>query len=55
MSTCGCSGCVGPDELPSERQPYHGANEFIVDAMTVAGPAEVMHWDEQEGERRNMG
>jgi hypothetical protein len=44
-----------PDELPSGRQPYHGANEFImsnamdiVDAMTVAGPAEVTHWDEQE-------
>src|SRR6266516_8122995 len=41
------------DELPNKRQPYHGGNELImsnamdiVDAMTVAGPAEDTHWDE---------
>src|SRR5256714_1160403 len=41
-----------PDELPNKRQSYHGGNELImsnamdiVDAMTVAGPAAVTHWD----------
>ena len=27
----------------------------IVDAMTVAGPAEVTHWDEQEDEQEDLG
>ena len=51
-----------PDELPMKRQPYHGANEFImsnamdiVDAMTVAGPAEVKQWDEQNDEQDDLG
>lgn len=51
-----------PDELPSKRQPYHGANELImsnamdiVDAMTVAGPAEVTHWDEHRDEQEDLG
>ena len=45
-----------------KRQPYHGANEFImsnamdiVDAMTVAGPAEVKQWDEQNDEQDDLG
>jgi hypothetical protein len=51
-----------PDELPNKRQPYHGANELImsnamdiVDAMTVAGPAEVTHWDEYKDEQEDLG
>ena len=51
-----------PDELPSRRQPYHDVNEFIrsnaidtVDAMTVAGPAEVSHWDEQKDNLEDLG
>jgi BAH domain len=51
-----------PDELQNKRQPYHGANEFImsndmdiVDAMTVAGPAEVTHWDEYQDEQEDLG
>ena len=51
-----------PDELPNGRQPYHGANEFImsnamdiVDAMTVAAPAEVTQWDEEKDEQEDLG
>ena len=51
-----------PDELPSGRQAYHGANEFvmsnamdIVDAMTVAGPAEVTQWNEEKDEQEDLG
>ena len=51
-----------PDELPHGRQPYHGANELImsnamdiVDAMTVAAPAEVTQWDEEKDEQEDLG
>jgi hypothetical protein len=27
----------------------------IVDAMTVTGPAEITHWDEQEDGREDLG
>lgn len=27
----------------------------IVDAMTVASPAEVIHWDEKKGEPEDLG
>ena len=27
----------------------------IVDAMTVASPAEVIHWDEKKGELEDLG
>lgn len=42
-----------PEELPEGRQPHHGANELIasnhmdiVEALTVADKADVMHWEE---------
>ena len=51
-----------PDELPSGRKAYHGANEFImsnamdiVDAMTVAGPAEVTQWKEEKDDQEDLG
>lgn len=44
-----------PDELPGGAQPYHGKNELIasnhmeiIDAMTVAGKANVQHWLEND-------
>ncbi|KAI9698395.1 MAG: hypothetical protein M1836_003975 [Candelina mexicana] len=46
-----------PDELPGGRQKYHGKHELIasnhmeiIDAMTVAGRAEVHHWLENDGD-----
>ena len=48
-----------PNELPSRRQPYYElimSNAMdIVDVMTVAGPAEVIHWDEQKDDREDLG
>lgn len=46
-----------PDELPGGRREYHGKSELvvsnhmeIVDAMTVAGRADVVHWTEKDEE-----
>jgi hypothetical protein len=43
-----------PDELPRGRQKYHGDQELImsnhmeiIDAMTVAGGADISQWDEK--------
>jgi len=44
-----------PDELPGGRQPYHGKREVIkspvqdiISAHTVAGHADVTHWEEMD-------
>lgn len=44
-----------PDELPVGRQPYHGKREVIkspvqdiISAHTVAGHADVTHWEEMD-------
>ncbi|KZF25970.1 hypothetical protein L228DRAFT_2173 [Xylona heveae TC161] len=44
-----------PDELPGGAQEYHGKHELVVsnhmeiiDAMTVAGKAPVVHWKESD-------
>jgi BAH domain len=44
-----------PDELPLGRQPYHGKREVIksavqdiISAHTVAGHADVTHWQEMD-------
>ena len=44
-----------PDELPGGRQPYHGKKEVIkspvqdiISAHTVAGHADVTHWNETD-------
>lgn len=44
-----------PDCLPGGRQPYHGTREIIkstregiINAHSVAGPVEVIHWDEHD-------
>lgn len=44
-----------PEDLPSGRLPHHGRNELIatndmaiIDAMTVDGPADVVHWQERQ-------
>lgn len=44
-----------PDELPGGRQPYHGKKEVIkspvqdiISAHTVAGHADVTHWNEMD-------
>ncbi len=46
-----------PDELPGGAKDYHGKHELVVsnfmeiiDAMTVAGKAEVCHWLEKDEE-----
>ena len=46
-----------PDELPGGRKDYHGKSELVisnhmetVDAMTVAGGADVVHWMEKDEE-----
>ncbi|KAI9720060.1 MAG: hypothetical protein M1812_003187 [Candelaria pacifica] len=46
-----------PDELPGGRRDYHGKHELIasnhmeiIDAMTVAGRADVHHWLENDGD-----
>lgn len=42
-----------PEELPGGRQPHHGESELIasnhmdiIEALTVADKAEVVHWEE---------
>jgi hypothetical protein len=44
-----------PDDLPNGRQPYHGTNEIInshqqdiIDVQTVAGRANIIHWNEND-------
>jgi hypothetical protein len=46
-----------PEDLPGGRKPYHGLNELIasndmaiIDATTVDGRANVIHWQEQKDE-----
>ncbi|KAI9812406.1 MAG: hypothetical protein M1827_004637 [Pycnora praestabilis] len=46
-----------PDDLPGGAQDYHGKHELVVsnhmeiiDAMTVAGKADVSHWVEEDDE-----
>ncbi len=47
-----------PDELPGGARDYHGKHELIasnhmeiIDAMTVAGKANVSHWLEKDEEK----
>ena len=44
-----------PEDLQSGRKPYHGRNELVptnemdvIDAMTVNGSLNVVHWDERD-------
>lgn len=46
-----------PEELPHGREPYHGESEVVmsnhmevVDAMTVAGRADVTRWNELDAD-----
>lgn len=46
-----------PEDLKAGRKSYHGRYELIptnqmdiIDAMTVNGPCDVVHWDEQDDE-----
>jgi hypothetical protein len=51
-----------PDELPGGRQPYHGKREVIkssvqdiISAHTVAGHADVTHWEEMDDAKDSDG
>ena len=51
-----------PDELPGGRRPYHGRREVIrspvqdiISAHTVAGHADVTHWDEMDDTKDSDG
>ena len=51
-----------PDELPGGRQPYHGRREVIkspvqdiISAHTVAGHADVTHWEEMDDTKDSDG
>lgn len=46
-----------PEDLDTGRKPYHGKNELIptnqmdvIDAFSVNGSVEVVHWDELDDE-----
>ena len=46
-----------PEDLDTGRKPYHGKNELIptnqmdvIDAFSVNGSVEVVHWDEVDDE-----
>ncbi|KIW65119.1 hypothetical protein PV04_07402 [Phialophora macrospora] len=50
-----------PDELPSGRRPYHGEGELvmsnhvsIIKADTIACPADVSHWDENDDSNQKV-
>jgi hypothetical protein len=50
-----------PDELPSGRRPYHGERELvmsnhvgIIKADTIACPADVSHWDENDDSNQKV-
>lgn len=50
-----------PEDLDSGRKSYHGKHELIptnhmdvIDAFTVNGSVEVVHWDEYDDESELM-
>jgi hypothetical protein len=50
-----------PEDLDSGRKAYHGKNELIptnqldiIDAMSVNGSVEIIHWDERDDDSALM-